>query len=341
MSSLREALESAFEPQQTEAENPAVETVAEEPAPVTEDKPVDRPRDESGKFAKAEKQEAPVEAKEPVPTPEPAPVRKAPSSWKPAAQEAFLKADRGEQLTPEEIRLLTQEAERREGDFLKGVGEFKSHADRARAYDAAIEPFKGHLQALGVDAPTAITALMRADYTLRTADPATKAQYFAQLAQQYGIDLGQVQQPPQVDPQTQFLMSRLQELQQKQQMWENQIQQQEHAKAMDVIQSMASDSVNFPHFEAVRGDMADLLETGKAKSEKEAYDMAVWMRPDIRQSLLDQQRADAQRKAMEQAQAQRAKAASVSVKGSSPASGGGQPLKGSLRDVIAAQFESN
>lgn len=339
MSSIREALETAFEPKEIEAETPAVETVAEEPAPVTEDKPVDRPRDESGKFAKAEKQEAPVEAKEPVPTPEPAPVRKAPSSWKPAAQEAFLKADRGEQLTPEEIRLLTQEAERREGDFLKGVGEFKSHADRARAYDAAIEPFKGHLQALGVDAPTAITALMRADYTLRTADPATKAQYFAQLAQQYGIDLGQVQQPPQVDPQTQYLMSQLNQLRQQQEMWQNQIVQQEQMKAQSELQSFAT--ADKQHFDAVRNDMADLLETGKAKSLQEAYDMAVWMRPDIRQSLLDQQRADAQRKAMEQAQAQRAKAASVSVKGSSPASGGGQPLKGSLRDVIAAQFESN
>lgn len=339
MSSIRDALESAFEPKEVEAETPAVETVAEEPAPVTEDKPADRPRDESGKFAKAEKQDAPVEAKEAPPTPEPAPVRKAPSSWKPAAQEAFLKADRGEQLSAEEIRLLTQEAERREGDFLKGVGEFKSHADRARAYDAAIEPFKGHLQSLGVDAPTAITALMRADYTLRTADPATKAQYFAQLAQQYGIDLGQVQQPPQVDPQTQYLMSQLNQLRQQQEMWQNQIVQQEQMKAQQELQSFAT--ADKPHFDAVRNDMADLLETGKAKSMQEAYDMAVWMRPDIRQSLLDQQRADAQRKAMEQAQAQRAKAAAVSVKGSSPASGGGQPLKGSLRDMIAAQFESN
>lgn len=339
MSSIREALESAFEPPQTEDETPAVETVAEEVAPVTEDKPVDRPRDESGKFAKAET--APVAEKEqtPAPTPEPAPTRRAPSSWKPAAQEAFLKADRGEQLTPEEIRLLTQEAERREGDFLKGVGEFKSHADRARAYDAAIEPFKGHLQSLGVDAPTAITALMRADYTLRNSDSATKAQYFAQLAQQYGIDLGQVQQPPQVDPQTQYLMGQLNQLRQQQEMWQNQIVQQEQAKAQQELQSFATS--DRPHFEAVRGDMADLLETGKAKSMQEAYDMAVWMRPDIRQSLLDQQRADAQRKAIEQAQAQRAKAAQVSVKGSSPASGGGQPLKGSLRDVIAAQFESN
>ncbi len=336
MSSLREALESAFEPQEAAVDTPTPEPVSESPA--VEESPVSQPRDESGKFAKDAPVE-PVAEKEPPPSPEPAPVRKAPSSWKPAAQEAFLKADRGESLTPQEIKLLTAEAERRESDFLRGVGEFKSHADRARAYDAAIEPYKNHLQTMGIDAPTAINALMKADYTLRTADPVTKSQYFAQLAQQYGIDLGQVQQPPQVDPQTQYLMSQLNQLQQQQQMWQNQIVQQEQAKAQSELQSFAT--ADKQHFDAVRNDMADLLESGKAKSLQDAYEMAVWMRPDIRQSLLDQQRADAQKKAIEQAQMQKAKAASVSVKGSSPASGGGQPVKGTLRELIASQLDGN
>ena len=56
---------------------------------------------------------------------------------------------------------------------------------------------------------------------------------------------------------------------------------------------------------------------------------------------LDQQRAEAQKKALEQAQAQKARTAAVSVKGSSPASSGVQPgNKGSLRDILAAQFDS-
>jgi hypothetical protein len=336
MSDLRSALESAFADPQPEQEAAPIEQ-APEPAVSEPEVKADRARDDAGRFAK--KEEAPEVSPEITPEPPPAPVRKAPSSWKPAAQEAFLKADRGEALTPEEIRLLTQEAERRENDFHKGVSEFKTHSERAKAYDQVIAPYQAHLQKLGVDAPTAISALMRADYTLRNGDPATKAQYFQQLAREYGIDLNQP--VPQVDPNTQYLMQQLNELQYQQQVWQNQIQQQEQAKAMELIQSMASDTANYPHFEAVRPDMADLLESGKAKSEKEAYDMAVWMRPDIRQSLIDQQRAEAQRKAIETAQAQKAKAAAVSVKGSSPSAVGVQPVKGSLRDMLAAQFDAS
>ena len=84
--------------------------------------------------------------------------------------------------------------------------------------------------------------------------------------------------------------------------------------------------------------MADLLQSGKAKSLNDAYDMAVWMRPDIRQSLIEQQRLEAQKKAMAEAQTLRAKTASVSVKGSSPSAGGVQTNGSDLRSLIASQF---
>lgn len=333
MSDIRSALEDAFnddEPATTEEvvqEAPAAEKPA---APATEG----RARDESGRFA-AKQEEAHAAPVEPTATP----TRNPFSSWKPDAQQALMKAERGEALTPEELKLVRIEAERRESDFHRGVSEFKSHSERAKAYDNAIAPYQQHLQKLGVDAPTAISALMRADVTLRTSDPATKAQYFAQIAREYGIDLGQVQNPQPVDPQTQFLMQQLNELRQQQQMWQNQTQQQEQARIQNELQAFVTPER--PHFDAVRNDMADLLETGKAKNLQEAYDMAVWMRPDVRQTLIEQQLADTQRKTLEQAQAQRAKTAAVSVKGSSPNGAGGQPVTGSLRDLIAAQFADN
>lgn len=333
MSSLREALEGAFDAPESEVQAEALELQEQAPEPAVSD---DKPRTPDGKFAKSEK-----ETPEPTPAPVPeVPTRKAPSSWKPAAQEAFLKADRGEALTPEEIKLLTAEAERRENDFHKGVSEFKTHSERARAYDQAIAPFQQHLDRLGVDAPTAIQALMRADVTLRTADPATKAQYFAQLAKEYGIDLGTVQNQPQPDPQTQYLMSQLQQLRQQQETWQNQARQQEQMRAQQELAQFAT--AERPHFDAVRNDMADLLQAGKASTLQEAYEMAVWMRADTRQSLLDQQRAEAQKKALAEAQAQKAKSAAVSVKGSSPVSTGVQPgSKGSLRDILEAQLNGN
>lgn len=325
---LREALEGAFE-KEDQVEQAATEVAAPE-SEVPE--PEGRARDESGRFAAKET------PPDPTPTEAPSPVRRAPSSWKPAAQEAFLKADRGEALTPEEIKLLTAEAERRESDFHRGVSEFKSHSERAKAYDQAVAPYQQHLQSLGVDAPTAISALMRADVILRTSDPATKQQYFRQLAQQYGVDLNQ--QVPQADPQTQFLMSQLNQLRQQQEMWHNQFQRQEQSRAQQELSQFAT--ADKPHFEALRNDMADLLESGKATSLEDAYDKAAWMHPEVRQTLLEQQRGEMQRKAMETAQAQRARSAAVSVKGSSPASGGVSPQnKGSLRDMLAAQFADN
>lgn len=328
MTDIRTALESAY------TEEPA-EPIEKIEAPEPVEKADDRPRDEAGRFApKATEtpEVAPVEAAPEVP------VRKPPSSWKPEAQTAWAKADKGEPLTAEEVRLLALEAERREGDFHKGVQEFKTHSERARAYDAVVTPYRDYLQTLGVDAPTAINALLNADKTLRTGDPATKAAYFAKLAQEYGIDLGQVQQPTPQDPQTAYLMQQLHSLEQRHRMWESEIQRQQREQAESEIRAFSEGK---PHLDAVRGDMADLLQSGKAKSLNDAYDMAVWMRPDIRQTLIEQQRADAQRKAAEQAQAQRARTAAVSVKGSSPSSGGASAPSGSLRDQLAAAFAND
>lgn len=339
MSDLRTALAEAIDSHSDAPEGVIESKIPDAPGEYIE--PKSRARDESGKFAKEPEPEVKAEVKKeeapPAELKPEAPPRKAPSSWKPAAQEAWLKADRGEPLTPEEARLVAQEVERRESDFHKGVSEFKSHSERAKAYDAAIAPFQQHLQSIGIDAPTAISKLMKADVILRTADPATKSAYFARLAQEYGIDIGQAQQAPQLDPQTQFVMQQLQDLRQQQQMWQNHIQRQEQERSQAEMQAFAS-KPEHAHFEAVRSDMADLLESGKANSLEDAYEKAVWMRPDIRQSLIEQQRKDAEARAIEAAQAQRAKAAAVSVKGSSPAAGNIQAPKGSLREQLAASF---
>lgn len=327
MSDLREALESAFEADEKPAETVATETVVTE----TEAAPV--PRDEQGKFAPKTAQEAP---ETPEPMAEVKPERKAPSSWKPEAQAAFLKADRGEPLTPEEIRILTAEAERRESDFHRGVESFKTHAQKARAFEQALAPYQQTIQQMGMDGPTAAARMLQVEHTLRYADPATKAAMLQKIAQDYGIDMGMAQQLPQQDPQTQYLMQQLNELRQTQQMWQNSIQEQERSKANHELENFASSDKT--HFEAVRNDMADLLESGKAASLEQAYEMAIWMRPDVRQTLIQQQQIEAQKKYEEQQRAHRAKTASVSVKGSSPSSSGSQPVTGDLRALLESQF---
>ena len=328
---IKEALSAAFDEQvESPAESQQTEAAPQEAA--ENESAVESNRDERGRFTAKADAEPAAPAAEPAaqPTePPPAPTRNPFSSWKPEAQQALLKAERGEPLNAEELKLLRVEAERRESDFFKGIGEFKSHADRARQYDQVIAPYKQTLEQLGVDAPTAISALLRADHTLRTADPKTKAVYFQQLAREYGIDLNQQIDP--IEAQTFTLQQQMAALREQQQMWQNQIQAQEQRKVVSEIEAFKAQA---PHLDAVRDEMALLLETGRADSLQDAYDKAVWMRPDIRQSLIEQQKAQA----AQQAQAQRAKAAQVSVKGSSPAAGGVQPTKGSLREQLEAAF---
>lgn len=326
MSDLREQLEAAFE---ADDEKVTPEQVSEVSEVVPDSEPIGRARDEQGKFR--QEPEVPGEL-----MPKPEQEIKAPSSWKPEAKEAYLKAERGEALTPKEVKLLTAEANRRENDYHKGLEEYKTHAQKARQYEQVVNPYAQNFQKLGLDAPTAIQKLLEADHKLRHSNPQEKAHYLAQLANQYGVSLGQIQNPQNNDPQMQYLVNELQQLRQTQQMWQNSIQQQEQAKANHELTQFASDGKT--HFEAVRNEMADLLEMGKAKTLDQAYEMAIWMRPDIRQTLVEQQRIEAQKNYEQQQRSARAKTASVSVKGSSPSSGGSQPPGGDLRALLESQF---
>lgn len=329
---LRASLEAAFDAEEGgQVEQTEQQTTQAEQEPAEQ---AGRTRDEQGRFARAEGQEPaqapaqpPVDGVEP-PAQEPAPQpKRAPSSWKPEAQAAF------NELPPH----VQDEVLRRESDYHKGIEGYKTHAQAAQAYEKAVAPYMQTIQQLGVDPATAVGKLLEADHTLRYADPATKAQFFSQLAQQYGIDLAQVANPPQVDPHVSQLQQQLWQQRQELERWKAEQQSQQQSVVLSEIEKFAADPAH-THFDQVKEDMALLLQSGKAQSLKDAYDTAVWMRGDIRQSLIEQQRAEAQRLATEQAQAARAKAASASVKGSSPAASGIQPANGSLRDVLEAAF---
>ena len=103
------------------------------------------------------------------------------------------------------------------------------------------------------------------------------------------------------------------------------------------IESFLSDPANV-HAEALLGDMATLISTGRAKDLKEAYDTACWMRPDIRQQMISQSAPSAQSQIENKAAAaDQARRASKSITGSSSAgastvAGGGK--SNSVREAI-------
>lgn len=310
---LRSVLESAIDQQ-------------EAPAAVAEDKPA-RARDEAGRFTAAElaQQAADKEAAKPIEqTNVEQPVKKAPSSWKKEAAAEFDK------LPPH----VQDEVLRRETDFHKGIEGFKSHADLGRTIERTLQPYMQTIQQLGVTPDVAISSLLKADAGLRYGTPEQKAAHLAGLAQTYGIDIGQVAQVPQKDPYTFQLEQRLAQLQQQQEQFQQSQQEREREALNSELQAFAATA---EHFEVVREDMAALLQAGRAKDYQDAYDKAVYANPQTRQALLEQQRQEALKQAQTQALNARAKAAAVSVRGSSPASGSGAAPT-NLRAALEAAF---
>jgi len=344
MSDLREALETAYAAAETAEVEPKGDVVAEArevpDAPALE-APAEtaaeaRARDEKGRFAAKAAEEAAAAEKpaaapavdpnaQVVPTEQPI---KAPNTWRPAAAAKFATLD------PE----IRAEIEKRENDARMGIQQYKQAADFGRAFNEAIKPFEQTLKGLGAHPVQAVQALFAADHKLRYSPPEEKARYFAELAAQYGVQLDNIRQAPQPDPQYLQMQQELNRLRQQQDGLIQERQQAEQSSLLSVIDQFQQDPAN-QHFEAVKGEMALLLENGRASDLKQAYDMAVWMRPDIRAGLLQQQTQSVEKSSAEQQRQQRAAAAARTVKGSTPASGTSNGPKDTLRAQIEAAAE--
>jgi hypothetical protein len=270
---------------------------------------------------------AQVEEVAPEVAPEPeVPAKRPPSSWKKETQAEWEKL-------PAHVQ---DDVLRRESDFHRGIEQYKAHAQRAQAYEQALAPYQQTLQELGVPAEQAIGALFKADQLLRTGAPHEKAAYFARLARDYGVQLTDIQAPPQVDPAYQALLDEVRSMRQTESQREQQRQQYEQQQLNSQI---AAFSEGKEHFDAVREDMAALLQADRAPDLDTAYDMAIWARPDLRSGLLQQQTRAAEERARAVAQKQRAQSAAVSVRGSSPvSSSSANPTD--LRALLESQFNS-
>jgi hypothetical protein len=361
---LRSALEKAFD--KGELEQPEeVETPAEMPEPVeTEAAPVEqeavseqaraeRARDESGRFAKADK---PISSKTPAPivpkqsanatpapkpqapnvTPQPpAPVASAtkpPQSWKPQAREKWGA------LPPE----VQQEALRRETETARALQESAEARKQWDSFRQVVAPFEGMLRAEGAEPIAAVGELLRTAAALRTAPPAHKAQLVAQMIQTFGVPvetlaaaldgkaMPQQQAQPQFNPAEieQRILQRLQGQQQQ-----------------ALLQKNASEVETFGQerefFDEVREMMGDMMEVaakrGLPLSLEQAYNQALRLHPDT-SAVLAQREAGQQANAV-QASTQRAKRASSSPRShpAAPLDPGGKPKD--LRAAIEAAMD--
>lgn len=300
--------------------------------PDTPEEKAQRIRDEQGKFAKQtpiDQNAPPVDPNTPTaPAAQDGPLDAAPNTWRKEVAATW-------QNLPPEVR---GEVLRREADFHKGIEGYKAAAGFGQAMERAITPYAQTIQSLGITADKAVSELMAADHKLRTGSPQEKTAYFAQLAQNYGIDMAAVQQVEQtpIDPTIAALQQQVQRLSGFIENQQSQGKQQEEATLNSEIASFAADPKH-SHFESVKGHMAALLQAGQASSLADAYEQAVWANPTTR--ALEQARQLAEQRAAAAQKATAAKtAASVNTRprASMPVS---QPI-GSMEDTIRATLRN-
>ncbi len=337
MTTLRDALTEALGkseagtlevPQEKTIETPALETPVPEKVETAEQREA-RLRDEKGRFAKAE--EKPAEGKQPEVKTEPVQTRKPPSSWKKDYWNHWerLGAD-------PELKTLQDYIEQREADYAKGVSTYKSQWDQAAPVYEAIQPFIPELQQYGIQPQQWIQNLGNAHRTLAMGTPQQKLQMFAKLATDYGVPL-QGMQSGQVDPQFAHVTQTVSSLQREVENWKQQQQAGEQARMQQEIDAFKA---NAPHFEAVKDEMAKLLQGGFASDLKTAYEKAIRLHDDVWQQ--EQARQAQEAAAKRQAEIAQKKAAAVSPKSSSPTgavvTGGG---KKGLREQLSEAMEAH
>jgi len=261
-----------------------------------------------------------------------------PSTWKKEYVQIWDKMEKGEQISKDDFTKFAEYANQRESEYKKGVSTYKAEADRAKSYENAIAPYADNLQRRGIQPTQYIENLVRAEQILSNAPYDQKVQVFQKLAADYGIQLngGQVTQ---LDPYTQQLMNQLNMVNQEVSSIKGRFAQEENQRLMNEIQKYQSDTVNYPHFDVVREEMAQLLELGKAQDLETAYKKAVRMNDDV--WSLEQERLlkDAKQSAVKAQQVAKAKAAAVSPKSVTPSGRVIEPGdKKDRRSIIAEQM---
>jgi len=304
----------------------AVITEAEQPQDDTEKAGDGRERGPDGKFIAKQPetvQDTTDQPSEAVAEPAKQLAIRAPASWSPAAKATFDK------LPPE----VQQAVAKREQEIDHGLRRKSEEVKRYEPLEQLIAPHRSKWAMQGMDEVSVFRTLLAAQNELDT-NPVNAIKV---IAKSYGVDLaalsaqpqGQAYQPqpaPDSHPEIATLKQQLLDLQ-------NQVQTAQTAPIVSQVEAFQNDPANL-YFENVRDDMAVLLKNGKAADLKEAYEMACWMRPDIRPFLQTTQ-APAVPTQDKAAQARRA---AVSVTGSP----GKSPIpksNGSIEDDIRAAFE--
>lgn len=333
--SLRETLEEAIEEHDPQHELVPESTSAPEPTTPTSPPVEGAATPEPGPPDAASNATAATET--PLTQPQAAvpPVElKAPAQWRKPAQDTWNSLPRAAQ----------EEIHKREADTMRLIGSVGPKIRMADEVSAHMAPFAERLAQNGVGPSAFIGDVFSSIKTLASGDPMQRAEVVANIVQSYGVDVRaldailtrRMNLPPEVH-QAREMMARATAMTQQHNAG---IEQQSAATAEKALAAFAGDPKH-EFFEQVRSLMADLIDTGRAKTLEDAYSAAVWANTDTRKILLDreaQTRANGKTK-----RAQTARRASASVHGtpSIPAPAVPGTNNQSLRDALTDAFDEH
>ena len=304
-----------------------------------------RARDEAGRFAKQEKAAEPPPA--PAPTEQsPAPVAPKLTTWKKDYIPLHEKLEQGLPLSADEAKRLAQYNYQRESEYATGISMHKDRAGRLESVERAIEPFMPMLQQHNVTPDKWIAALGNAHAQLVNGNEQQNLQAFMKLAQDYNVPLtgfGQMQnaQGQQPDPHYLSLMEQINQLSNRVQTVDGWREQQEQQRVTAAIAELANDAEKYPHFEKVKGTMAQLLESGYAPDLKTAYAKAVRLDDEVWTAEQARQSQAAEAAKTQSHAVARAKAAAVSPRSATPSGVVGKAPATDRRALLEEAFDAS
>ncbi len=261
-------------------------------------------RDESGKFAKQEREEAEQAARDQGASPQQAKDAVAqgwrPPYWNDDAHTPW-------QTLPEQARQALEQRERAFATHLQGLAEKNKPLQGFSSVLETLSPHMDQLKAAGV-APEAFVGQLINAHQYLTKSPAEALLWLANTYQVSPADLynqitqGGAQQQQQQDPAIQQVMQELHGLKSWKQTFEQ--QQQERAQQQEAEQEAALEAEivewakDKPHFKAVQGIMAELVRGNpeRGKSLDKLYQDACKLHPDVfERTQTDQRKASVTR----------------------------------------------
>ena len=228
--------------------------------------------------------------------------RSPPQSWKKEMHDNWNSLEPG----------MQDYIEQREAQMREGLEKDRGDANLGRTMRDVMSPYSAMLKQQGIDETVMVRNMMNAHYRLSTADDASKADIFRQMAQSYGVSIDG-EQPAQIDPNIKAMQDRLQGLEQHISANHERALQEGRVRVESDVEAFASEH---EFFDDVAEQIVPLINAGY--NLEDAYQNALWLNPVTRQKEVDRTSKEAAEKAEKLAkqEAEKArKAKSVNVRG--------------------------